>query len=247
MYHGLHDSEVDAGCFDPVYSVAPSVFAGQLAWLVANGYRTVRLDECGISTDRRIVLSFDDGDISNLAVALPLLREHGMVAEFFVTSDFVGRPGMLSAGDVRALADAGMGVQSHGRTHRFLEDLEDDALRGELVESKLRLEALSGREVTALAFPGGRGGQREHDAAVRAGYRHVLGSEPGVNRNKCHSERYQRIAVKRDMTMEAFGCMVAWRGLPPRVAQWRHEALAWPKRLLGNERYQRLRARLLAR
>ena len=36
-------------------------------------------------------------------VALPLLQQRGMVAEFFITSDFIGQPGMVSADDVRRL------------------------------------------------------------------------------------------------------------------------------------------------
>jgi peptidoglycan/xylan/chitin deacetylase (PgdA/CDA1 family) len=247
MYHGLHAHESDAGRFEPVYSVTPTEFGLQLDWLRANGFRSVRLDDEAAGTDNTIVISFDDGDVSNVDVALPMLCERGMVAEFFITSDFIGQPGMLSVRDVKELALAGMGVQSHGRSHRFLEDLDHDAMYAELRDSKQRLEAASGQPVTAIAFPGGRGAGRERDAALGLGYRHVLGSVPGPNRERRPHECYERIAITRDMQLPDFGMLVAWRGWKPRYARARFRALRVPKRLLGNDRYQRLRARLMTR
>lgn len=247
MYHGLHASDADPGRFEPVYSVSPTEFAAQLDWLMENGFRSTRLDGAATGSGKPIVISFDDGDVSNYNVALPLLRERGMVAEFFITSDFVGQPGMLETGHIRALADSGMGVQSHGRSHRFLEDLDESAMYAELRDSKQRLETVSGQPVTAIAFPGGRGAGRERDTALRLGYRHVLGSMPGCNLDRRPHECYQRIAVTRGLPLADFAALVAWRGWRPRLAQARFRALRVPKRLLGNDRYQRLRARLLAR
>lgn len=247
MYHALHGDASDPKSFDPVYSVTQAAFKAQLDWLRANGYHSVRLDDPVDPRARQVVISFDDGDVSNVRVALPLLRERGMVAEFFITSDFVGQAGMLAADEVRELADAGMGVQSHGRSHRFLEDLTEDDMFAELRDSKLRLEAIIGRTVTAIAFPGGRGGNRECDAALRTGYRHVLGSRPGPNAGHRAHECYDRIAITRNLALGDFQALVEWRGLRPRLARARFRVLHIPKRLLGNDRYQRLRARLLAR
>ena len=91
MYHGLHASADDPGRFDPVYSVTPEEFRRQLDWLVENGYRAVRLRdlETPDNSAKAVVISFDDGDVSNRTVALPLLKERGLAAEFFVTADFV--------------------------------------------------------------------------------------------------------------------------------------------------------------
>lgn len=245
MYHGLHP-DAHAPGFDPVYSVRPREFAQQLDWLCARGYRTVRLDQLEEPLpEKSIVISFDDGDASNRTIALPLLRARKMVAEFCITSDFIGRHGMVSANDVRALAQAGMGVQSHGRTHRLLEDLDDAALHSELTISKHRLEALCERELCAVALPGGRGGTRERDAALRVGYRLVLTSVPGVNRHASVRDCHERIAITRDMPMEHFAAMVQWQGLAPLAAQLRYRALVFPKRMLGNARYERMRTRLL--
>ena len=247
MYHGIHADPLQPGVFDPVYSVHPGDFARQLDWLVANGYRSVRLgaDAAAAAGERRVVISFDDGDVSNAEVALPLLAERGMVAEFFVTSGFVGTPGRLSAAQVRALSAAGMGVQSHGATHRYLEDLDARALEAELAGSRHELERLAGAPVTALALPGGRGGERERLAAMRVGYRDVLNSAPGCNARRRPGDYLQRLAVTRLLPLGAFAALVQWRGLVPRRMQARYHALRLLKRAVGNGRYERLRARLL--
>lgn len=246
MYHGLHAGADSRGRFDPVYSVRPEAFAAQLDWLQRNGYRTIAAGDRRAHADgRRVAITFDDGDVSNLEVALPLLRERGMVATFFITSGFVGQAGMLSPSQVAALAAAGMEIGAHGHSHAFLEDLGDDALAAELRDSRAHLSAITGTPVVSMALPGGRGGERERRAARALGYAHLFGSVPGPNRDAGGDGWLQRIAVSRDMALEEFASLVAWHGPRPRLSRLRFEALAWPKRVLGNAGYERLRARLL--
>jgi peptidoglycan/xylan/chitin deacetylase (PgdA/CDA1 family) len=193
---------------------------------------------------RPVLITFDDGDASNLEVALPMLLERGMAAQFFITSDFIGEPGMLSAADVRALADAGMGIGGHGRSHAMLDDLDIDELDAELRESAARLADITGRPVLSLALPGGRGAGREYRAALAHGYRHMYGSVPGCNRT-IGDDWQQRLAVRRGTGLAEFRALVLWQGWRPRLARARHYALRLPKQVLGNAGYERLRARLL--
>lgn len=99
-----------------------------------------RLDE------RRVMLTFDDGHLSNWLHAAPLLREYGLTGVFFALADFVGHgpardvdsaPPLLPMPDAFRLAlagdpsqfmnraeltalvrDFGMEVHSHGRRHQ---------------------------------------------------------------------------------------------------------------------------------
>jgi len=86
---------------------------------------------------------------------------------------------------VRALARAGMDVESHGRYHRVLQTLDDAALEDECLSSRLELEAQLGRPVNAMAYPVGRRIAREariRHALASAGYRIGLSNKTGVNR-----------------------------------------------------------------
>lgn len=246
MYHGLHREESSRGRFDAVYSVHPEMFARQLDWLVQQGHRAPLLDDALIAGNARdVIITFDDGDVSNVEVALPLLLERGLRAEFFVTTDFIGQCGMLAPDDIRRLAAHRMGIGSHGRTHSFLSDLEVADLHAELDDSRCRLQQICGRPIESLALPGGRGGERELLAAQQLGYRHLLGSVPGPNKRRRADTWLQRLPVTRNLSLDDFAALVHWRGLPARWMQARHAALALPKRVLGNGGYQRLRERLL--
>ena len=249
MYHGIHADACSRGRYDGVYSVTPECFARQLDWLLEYGYTSILPGESLSAQDapdaRNVLVSFDDGDVSNLEVAVPLLRERGMRAVFFVTSGFIDEPGMLARHDVRVLAEAGMGIGSHGATHLFLEDLSAELLAAELRDSRQRLREASGLEIDAIALPGGRGGAREAAMAQAAGYRHLYGSVPGPNRHVADGRWQQRIAITRGTDMRQFEAMVRWRGWPAHSIRGRYEALRLCKRMLGNDRYQRLRAGML--
>lgn len=249
MYHGVHADARQAGVFDKVYSVAPGSFECQLDWLEENNYRTIRLVDMDKirAGDRCVIVTFDDGDISNVQIALPRLRARGMVGEFFVTADFIGREGYLAPADVRTLAEAGMGVQSHGYTHRYLSDLPLQELEAELAKSMFRLQGLSGEPVVALALPGGRGGERERIVARELGCRHVLNSEPGCNRRRPRDGYLQRLPITRQTTLDRFEALVRWRGATPRIVAARYNALRLAKRLVGNKTYERLRKQALPR
>ena len=86
---------------------------------------------------------------------------------------------------VRALTRAGMDVESHSRTHRVLQTLDDAALREELEGSRQDLEAQLGRPIRALAYPVGRRGAhvaRIRAAIVAAGYKLGFSNSSGVTR-----------------------------------------------------------------
>ena len=64
--------------------------------------------------DSGIVLTFDDGERSVLAEALPRLERRGWVGAVFVTTGWIGRPGYLTAADLRRLRREGWLVGAHG-------------------------------------------------------------------------------------------------------------------------------------
>jgi len=84
---------------------------------------------------------------------------------------------------VRALARAGMAVESHTRHHRVLETLDDASLRDDLAGARIDLERELGQRVEAISYPVGR---RIQDPRIRAaisdaGYRIGFANCGGVN------------------------------------------------------------------
>ena len=104
-----------------------------------------------VARRERIQITFDDGNRSDVELALPALRARGMRARFFVLAGRLGQPGYLGPAELAELAEAGMGVGSHGVRHRPWRSLGTGELREELAGSRAALEDVLGRPVTEAA------------------------------------------------------------------------------------------------
>jgi peptidoglycan/xylan/chitin deacetylase (PgdA/CDA1 family) len=124
---------------------------------------------------RSVVLTFDDGYENFYEYAFPVLERYGFPAIVYLVAGSIGRPSSWFAADGRAtppLMDArrilqlrarGVDFGSHGVSHRKLAEIDADAAREEIVESKRLLEALLGEEVRHFCYPYG-----SHDRATAA-------------------------------------------------------------------------------
>jgi peptidoglycan/xylan/chitin deacetylase (PgdA/CDA1 family) len=134
---------------------------------------------------------------------------------------------------IRALARAGMDIESHTRTHRVLQTLDDAALHSELAGSRADLEAQLGRPVRAVAYPVGRrigrGLQRIRRALATAGYKLGLSNASGINKIWPHSVTslvpfdpfdVRRLGLDRSMSDAMFLAQIAL----PRLAYYGRHA-----------------------
>jgi peptidoglycan/xylan/chitin deacetylase (PgdA/CDA1 family) len=133
------------------------------------------LDEVQGRDDVR--LSFDDGNASDVEVALPALVEREMTADFFVLAGRLGIPGNVDLSGVRALRAAGMRVGTHGMDHRSWRGLDDDDLVTELVEARVAIAEAAASAVDAAALPLGQYDRTVLAALGRLGYRVVYSSD----------------------------------------------------------------------
>jgi peptidoglycan/xylan/chitin deacetylase (PgdA/CDA1 family) len=127
-------------------------------------------------------ITFDDGNQSDLELALPALRRRSLTATFFVVAGRLGAPGFLGSDDVRALQAAGMTIGCHGMDHRPWRRLDDAALEQELVDARGVLEDVVAGPVTAAACPFGSYDRRVLRALRRSGYTEVHTSDRGLAR-----------------------------------------------------------------
>ncbi|OYV33292.1 MAG: polysaccharide deacetylase [Thiomonas sp. 20-64-5] len=254
MYHGLYASEAQRLAIDPVdrpYAISVDTFVRHLDLLAQANIPVIppsALEQSAGPVPGGVLLTFDDGHASNAELALPLLQQRGLSALFFVTTDFIGqRPGFSTWDQVRALAQHGMTVGGHGQTHRFLSDLPDNALRTELQQSHARLEQELQTSVKQMSFPGGRYDARCLQLAHETGYSVLHGSEIGTlpARHTTPQRRpLPRLAIRANTPDTVF--LDFARAAPLRMlrAQTLSQAKTWAKRLIGNQRYHRLYARL---
>jgi peptidoglycan/xylan/chitin deacetylase (PgdA/CDA1 family) len=100
-------------------------------------------------------ITFDDGNASDVEVALPRLVERGLTAEFFLLAGLLGERGRVDHAGVRALMDAGMAIGSHGWSHRDWRRMDQAQARQELSDAHRVLSELTRRPVSRVAIPFG--------------------------------------------------------------------------------------------
>ena len=161
-FHGIGECRVEREDGESRYWMPTDVFHGVLD---------------AVAEMPGVVLSFDDGNRSDVDVALPALQQRGLHATFFVLSGRLDDPASLDASDLRALRAAGMGVGSHGWDHVPWRGLSDDDARREFVDARTALTEASAGEIDEAAFPLGRYDRTTLGRLRQAGYRAVYTSD----------------------------------------------------------------------
>jgi peptidoglycan/xylan/chitin deacetylase (PgdA/CDA1 family) len=253
MYHGITDGALPSstvGTHDPVYTISRTAFAAQIAYLRKGGFTVQSLQRHLSDPDpqrQRTVMTFDDGNKSDIAVALPRLQENGFTATFYITTDWIGRPGFMSKEDIRHLHESGMEIGSHGHTHRYFDELSVDELTEELARSVSVLSAITGRAVTALGAPGGRLHPGLTSIATGLGIETIATSRLAMYGLGADPMAVPRVPVQRSTTMDEFQRINGGESVYYRKKMLRHAILSYAKRLFGNGRYEALRSKFLSR
>jgi peptidoglycan/xylan/chitin deacetylase (PgdA/CDA1 family) len=191
--------------------VTPAAFAAACA-------RGARGPEPGV------LLTLDDACLTDRTLVLAEYMARGDVPGFasFVPAGLVGEPGRMDAAMVRELADHGVAIGSHGMDHVDLTALDGAALVRELVDSRRRLQDLTGTPVDWFAFPFGLFSRRVWRAALGAGYTTLFTTQLGDHRG-FEPFLVPRLCVRNDMDAEAIRRHLAdpdhRRGLPWRLSK----------------------------
>jgi peptidoglycan/xylan/chitin deacetylase (PgdA/CDA1 family) len=168
-------TEIIGICFHGVGTPDSGLDQEAAEYFVSRDLFLAVLDEVADRPD--VDLTFDDGYASDVEVALPAILERGLSARFFPLAGMLGRPGHLDTTGVRALADAGMTVGSHGMRHRSWRGLDEGSGREELVSARAMIAEASGALVTSVACPFGAYDRRVLAALRHQGYVQVFTSD----------------------------------------------------------------------
>jgi peptidoglycan/xylan/chitin deacetylase (PgdA/CDA1 family) len=227
------------------YILPIETFRQQMSWLQQSGWRGVNVSEAIQYPERgpSVCITFDDGCETDLIAAAPVLREFDFNATFYLTSGFLGTPGYLEPGQARELGAQGFEIGCHSMTHPYLSDLDDPALRREILDAKLQIEQIVGHPIKHFSCPGGRYDERTLQMARRAGFATAANSRFYANSSDTNPFELGRVAMLRGLTLEAFSETCHGRGLWKK--RFQHQARHGVQRVLGNHAYDRLRAILL--
>ncbi|MCA8116476.1 MULTISPECIES: polysaccharide deacetylase family protein [Burkholderia] len=177
-------------------SVAPDAFRRQMMLFRRLGYRGLSVRELqpylrGERSGKVFGISFDDGFLNVLTHAMPVLDALGFTATcYFVAGRFGGendwdagadtaRSPLMTCADMLAWRDRGHEIGSHTLDHVALSHVPAHVSEVQIIESKRRLEALSGQPVESFCYPYGDLDPRVRDQVAAAGYRNATTTRRG--------------------------------------------------------------------
>ncbi len=158
-------------------------FRAQMEFLAR--HRTVLALESVVAGDvpegpHAVAITFDDGYVSVLQEAAPVLSAHGFKATVFVPTRWIGErnrwddPGpcdlsIMTAEQLREVESLGVAVESHGHAHIDMGSASSDEVTKDIQQSLEILSNMLNRRPRYLAYPFGLSSADTHTAAGEIG------------------------------------------------------------------------------
>jgi len=120
--------------------------------------------------DKLVVLSFDDGNVSDFTTTAPILKKHGFGATFYVSPGWVGLAGRLSWKQVKELDAQGFEIGNHSASHPNMLHITEEQVREEIAAVDRACKEHGVRKPTTFAYPGEHHDRRIVKALAEAGY-----------------------------------------------------------------------------
>lgn len=238
MYHRVVEHP-PTGSRHGIWVTAAS-FRRQMMSLHRRGCATVTFQDCdayfrGEATlpARPVILTFDDGYEDNYRIAAPILEEFGMRAVIFMVAGKVGSTNtwdgdepqvpLMSAQQLRAMADHGHEIGSHTMTHPHVMRISEEQARTEFIESRTYLSDVIGRPVTTVAYPYGGVNEAVKTIARECGYAWGIAATSGPARvGEDHME------VRRTQVFPWTGRFGFWKKTQPWYLRYKTSASRRP-------------------
>ncbi len=167
VYHSVDDE-------DSLISTPTEMFRKQMEYLKEKRIAVLSMQELyeGLVgpdplPENHAVITFDDGFEGVYQNAFPILKEFGFPATVFVVTDSVGKEmgwervegipaHRLSTWDeLREMDQNGVDIQTHGATHAFMTELDEEELAVEVGGSIRAIEENLDKRIEFLAYPYG--------------------------------------------------------------------------------------------
>ena len=175
MYHVISDAPSSAPY--PDLYVPRASFAAQVSWLARHGYHAVTLQQVFDSwrgarrlPAKPVVLSFDDGYLSQLRNAGPILKARGWPGVLNLEVRNLKPVWGIRPPGVRRLMRWGWEIDAHTINHPDLTTLGADQLREEVAGSRAAIRKTFRVPVNFFCYPSGRYDEMVIAAVQAAGY-----------------------------------------------------------------------------
>jgi peptidoglycan/xylan/chitin deacetylase (PgdA/CDA1 family) len=223
--------------WSPRHTVSEEAFRRQLDFMKSSGWLSLLPEDITAAAStpqsKSFILTFDDGHRSDLTAAAAM-NDYGYRGIFYIPCAHVGCDGFVGTAEIKALVANGFRIGSHGLTHSHLTSYSDADLKDQLLQSRERLEEMTGKEVSDLAVPFGRYDRRVITTAIRVGYQRIMTSDVGVAKIGT-SAVFPRLPVTAGTSFTDFQRLLA---LGPLGARLRRLSVALGRRISAVQKLQ---------
>jgi peptidoglycan/xylan/chitin deacetylase (PgdA/CDA1 family) len=177
-------------------TITPATFEAQLKTLANLGYHTVTARQVvdhqtnGVALpDKPVMITFDDGWITQYQHAFPLLKKYGMVATFFINPQPISAHyrAYMTPDMIKQLNAAGMDIESHTwrhlaltRTAKITAAQFQARSQSELTRASSWIAKNTGKEPVAICYPYGYYDLETIGLAKALGYKAGFSVDEGV-------------------------------------------------------------------
>lgn len=200
----------------------PGLFQQQIRELAEDGFAFVSPGL--MSGAKAVAITFDDGFVSNLHAAVPVMSGFGCRAINYLVADRIGKTSdweTAEGGEARPLMDepqirewmaAGNWIGAHTCTHPRLSRIPRDRAREEIVAGKKKLEDRFGLPIEHFAYPFGDYDDGVADLVREAGFKTACTMDRGVNARGTDPFRLRRWTA-RYATRTIGALLQRWLGI----------------------------------
>lgn len=222
MYHNLADSYPKGS---EGANITPKLFEEHMQGILDRGYTPIFVADYYDSVqrgeelpDNPIIVTFDDGYLSNYEIAFPILKRLNIPATIFIVTSTVGAKagdGVVSTShftwaQAKEMQESGIiDIHSHSHTHRNMTQLSPAELQEELRISRYLIERNLGKNCFVFSYPFGGYNETTSNLARYAGYRMQIlvnyaesGQDYLANNTKSGIEHFTRLTISGDMSTQ---------------------------------------------
>lgn len=188
--------------------------------------------------------TFDDGGVSFLTVAAPILEKYGFRGKFYIATGYIGSNGFLDAEQIKELQERGHIVGSHSHSHpERMSAMPQNEIIDEWKVSQMMLEEVLGDTPKYASIPNGYSSKEVLDAMANAGIMTIDTSATTTHQSTHDGATLRgRYAITDDMTTEQVMQIITSSSFRFRKAL-RWYILSAAKALLGDS-YLKIRNKL---
>lgn len=161
-------------------------------------------EQVKILEEKDVEFTFDDGGVSFISMAAPILERYRRRGLFFVSTDYIGTDGFLSEEQIQELDRRGHTIGSHSCSHPHnMSQLSSLEIVHEWSDSIKKLETILGHKVSVASIPNGYTSKTVVQCATQCGIKDLYTSTPTISEtDKYRIKLHGRYVIHKDMSTE---------------------------------------------